>query len=54
MKLESFKKYYFLEDYLFREINNNFSKNHYLSNEEFFAIVIWKRNASKTKIFNGF
>ncbi|MEK7081230.1 MAG: hypothetical protein AAB902_02490 [Patescibacteria group bacterium] len=52
-KLNIYKKYYFLEDYLFKEISNNFKKNHYLTNEEFFAIIIWKRNASKTKILSG-
>ena len=51
--LNSYKKYYFLEDYLFGEVSNNFNKNHCLTTEEFFAIVIWKRNASKTKIKNG-
>jgi hypothetical protein len=48
--LKKYLKYYFLEDYLFNEISNNFQTNHFLTDEEFFAIVIWKRNASKTKI----
>ena len=51
--LEKYLKYYFLEDYLFNDVNKNFQRRGYLTPEEFFAIVIWKRNASKTKILNG-
>ncbi|MEK9132533.1 MAG: hypothetical protein AAB606_02390 [Patescibacteria group bacterium] len=51
--LEKYLKYYFLEDYLFNDVNKNFQRRGYLTTEEFFAIVIWKRNASKTKILNG-
>ncbi|MFA6274515.1 MAG: hypothetical protein WC662_05125 [Candidatus Paceibacterota bacterium] len=52
-KLNIYKKYYSLEDYLFKEISNNFKEKHYLTNEEFFAIVIWKSNRSKTKVLKG-
>src|SRR3989344_4900183 len=45
-----FIKYYFLEDYLFKEVRNNFQKRGYLTAEEFFCIVIWKSNRAKTKI----
>jgi hypothetical protein len=45
-------KYYFLEDYLFGEVKDNFQKNGYLLPEEFFCIVIWKANRAKTKIKN--
>jgi len=51
--LEKYLKYYFLEDYLFNDVHNSFQKCGRLTPEEFFAIVIWKRNASKTKILNG-
>ena len=50
--LKEYLKYYFLEDYLFEEISKNFLVRN-LTAEEFFAIVIWKRNASKTKIKEG-
>jgi len=48
--LTFYKKYYSLEDYLFNEVNSNFKKNHFLTKEEFFAIITWKSNRSKTKI----
>ena len=48
--LTFYKKFYSLENYLFNEVSKNFSEKHYLTSEEFFAIIIWKRNASKTKI----
>src|SRR3989344_4882981 len=50
MELKNYLKYYFLENYLFGEVHDNFQKNGYLNAEEFFAIIIWKRAASKTKI----
>ncbi|MDD4804852.1 MAG: hypothetical protein PHN69_06840 [Candidatus Pacebacteria bacterium] len=51
--LNLYKKYYFLEDYLFQEITNNFNKNHYLTDEEFFSIIIWKSNRAKGWIVKG-
>ena|SRR3989344_8705441 len=51
--LITYRKYYFLENYLFNEVSNNFENNHFLTDEEFFAIVIWKSNRSKTKVLNG-
>lgn len=51
--LKEYKKYYFLEQYLFKDVSNNFKNHGFLTPEEFFAIVIWKRNASKTKIREG-
>lgn len=51
--MKKYIRYYFLGDYLFKEINRNFHKNKYLTPEEFLAIVIWKRNASKTKVIKG-
>lgn len=52
-KLINYKKYYLLEDYLFREISLSFKNKNYLTEEEFFAIIIWKSNRSKTKVLNG-
>lgn len=46
----NYSKYYNLETYLFNEVNKNFKKRKYLLPEEFFCIVIWKANRSKTKI----
>jgi len=51
--LEKYLKYYFLENYLFNDINKNFQKRGYLTPEEFFAIVIWKSNRAKTNIRRG-
>lgn len=51
--LKKYLKYYFLEDYLFGEVNKNFKKRGYLTPEEFFAIVIWKSNRAKTNIYKG-
>jgi len=51
--MEKYFKYYFLEDYLFKTVNKNFYENKYLTPEEFLAIIIWKRNASKTKVIKG-
>ena len=50
----NYLKYYWLEKYLFEDVRKNFNKNGCLTPEEFFAIVIWKRNASKTQIIRGF
>jgi hypothetical protein len=46
----NYLKYYFLEDYLFKEVKNNFKKRGYLTTEEFFCIIIWKSNRAKTAI----
>lgn len=51
--LKKYLKYYFLEDYLLKEVKKNFQKNCCLTPEEFFAIVIWKSNRSKKKVRNG-
>lgn len=45
-----YRRYYFLEDYLLGEVNQNFHRNHFLMVEEFFCIVIWKSNRAKTAI----
>jgi len=51
--LKEYLKYYLLEKYLEDEVKPFFDKEHYITAEQFFAIVIWKRNASKTKICDG-
>ncbi len=45
-----YAKYAHLENYLFGEVKNNFYRRTYLTPKEFFCIVIWKANRSKTKI----
>ena len=43
-----YKKYYNLERYLFDEVGPKFRNGGGLSTEDFFCIVIWKANRSKT------
>ena len=43
-------KYYWLEKYLETEVFGDFHTKHHLTPEQFFSIIIWKRNASKTSI----
>ncbi len=51
MNLKDFRKYYFLEEeYLEKEVYSEFHEKGFLTAEQFFAIIIWKRNASKTLI----
>lgn len=47
-----FSKYYNLEEYLFKEVRNNFQQRGYLTPEEFFCIIIWKANRAKSKVKN--
>ena len=51
--LRKYLKYYCLEQYLFVEVSKNVHARGYLTNEEFFAIVIWKSNTQKTKVLKG-
>lgn len=51
--LEKYLKYYWLENYLFDNVNKNFHNRGYLTPEEFFAIVIWKSNRAKTNVRKG-
>lgn len=44
-----FKKYYYLEQYLFDEVGPLFRKTGELSAENLLCILIWKANRSKTK-----
>lgn len=45
-----YKKLYNLERYLLEDVKDNFNKREYLTADEFFCIIIWKANRSKTKI----
>lgn len=46
-----FKKYYYLEQYLFNEVGPAFRKTGQLTDKDFLCILIWKSNRSKTKNF---
>ena len=45
-----FRQYYYLENYLFDVVQPRFVEQGYLSAFDFFCIVIWKANRSKSKI----
>lgn len=45
-----YKKYYYLEEYLFSEVKSVFFERGFLTAEEFFCIIIWKANRAKSKI----
>lgn len=49
MKMD-YKKFYWLNKYLFTEVNKNFKKRGYLTVAEFFCIVIWKSNRTKGRV----
>lgn len=51
--LSIYKQYYSLEEYLFSEVSANFVNNKCLNEAEFFSIIIWKSNRSKTKVLKG-
>jgi thermostable 8-oxoguanine DNA glycosylase len=44
---------YHLEQYLFGEVSPRFSKEQTLASFDFFAIIAWKSNRSKTKVKDG-
>ena len=46
----NYLKYYPLEDYLFKEVSEKFTKTGYLDAFDFFCIIIWKSNRSKSNI----
>ncbi len=52
-ELKNYLKYYFLENYLFNDISDNFRERGYLTPKEFFAIIIWKSNRVKTNVKKG-
>lgn len=45
-----FRVFYDIERYLFLTVNSRFKRNGFLDAPDFFLIVIWKSNRSKTKI----
>ena len=45
-----YRKFYDLENYLFEDVSRRFSEHGYLKAFDFFCIVIWKANRSKSKI----
>ena len=45
-----YRKFYDLENYLSGEVSRRFSEQGYLKAFDFFCIVIWKANRSKSKI----
>ncbi|MCG2773229.1 MAG: hypothetical protein L6277_14220 [Desulfobacterales bacterium] len=45
-----YRKLYDLENYLFEEVSRRFSELGYLKAFDFFCIVIWKANRSKSRI----
>ena len=49
MKID-YRKLYDLENYLFDEVARRFSELGYLNAFDFFCIVIWKANRSKSKV----
>jgi hypothetical protein len=48
--LEDYRRYYNLESYLFDEVGPKFREQGRLSAYDFFCIVIWKSNRSKSRI----
>ena len=50
MRAEDYGKYHDLERYLLEEVQPCFERNLRLSSFDFFCIVIWKANRSKSKI----
>lgn len=57
MPEQDYRKYYDLDQYLFNEVAKNFQSNRTLSVEDFFCIIIWKAERSKsicaTRLKNG-
>src|SRR3712207_6502297 len=50
--MTDYLKYYHLEDYLFREVSSRFQDTGSIAPTDFYMIVIWKANRSKSKIKN--
>jgi len=48
--MNDFARYYDLEGYLFRDVAARYTTKRQLSAFEFFCIVIWKANRSKSKV----
>ena len=50
MSVVDYRKYYYLERYLFDEVAGRFGKAQQLNAVDFFCIVIWKANRAKSKV----
>lgn len=50
METRDYRQYYYLETYVFETVGPRFHQQGYLSAFDFFCIIIWKANRSKTKI----
>ena len=50
MKDTNFLQYYDLEGYLFKVFSTSYAQNKTLSTFDFFCIVIWKANRTKSKV----
>ena len=50
MKTKDFRDYYNLESYLFEKVSCRFKRDSKLSAFDFFCIIIWKANRSKSKV----
>ncbi len=48
--MENFALYYDLEGYLFQEVSERYKKSEQISVFDFFCIVIWKSNRSKSTV----
>jgi len=45
-------KYYHLETFLLQDVRQRFERDHSIGAFDFFSIIIWKSNRSKTKVAN--
>jgi hypothetical protein len=52
-EIERLLRLYHLETYLFGDVHNRFERGESISEFDFYCIIYWKRNASKTKIQKG-
>ncbi|HAL62799.1 MAG TPA: hypothetical protein DCP08_10395, partial [Chloroflexi bacterium] len=52
-QIERLVKLYWLETYLFTDVHEKFEQGEGISEFDFYCIVYWKRNASKTNIQKG-
>jgi len=50
MKGRDYRKYYDLEKYLLEEVQPRFKRNQRLTTFDFFCIIVWKANRSKSKL----
>mgnify|MGYP001106202592 CR=1 FL=1 len=50
---EQLLKLYWLEKYLFEDVHEKFERDEPIDDFDFYCIIYWKRNASKTKIQNS-